>query len=60
MGTTIMIRTETRDVLRQMGFKGETYDQIIRNLVEKAKRQMLYERQKKILETEEFVPLDKV
>ncbi len=55
-----MIRTETRDVLRQMGFKGETYDQIIRNLVEKAKRQMLYERQKKILETEEFVPLDKV
>ncbi len=60
MPTTIMVENETRDILRQMGYKGETYDQVIRNLIEKARRQMLYERQKKILESEEFVSIDKV
>lgn len=32
--TTILIDTETRDDLRNLGSKGETYDDIIRRLME--------------------------
>lgn len=58
--TTVMISQETRDELKKQGFKGETYDEIIRKLIELAKKQVFYERQKRILETEEFVALAKV
>lgn len=58
--TTIPIRKETRDALKKQGFKDETYDEIIRRLIELSKRQFFYERQKKILETEEFVPIEEV
>jgi hypothetical protein len=33
--TTIQISKETRELLRQIGRKGETYDQIIRRLIKK-------------------------
>ncbi|HLE46522.1 MAG TPA: hypothetical protein VI915_06030 [Thermoplasmata archaeon] len=42
-----------------MATKGETYDTLLRRLVEDAEMRMVYEREKRILETEEFVPLDK-
>ena len=32
--TTILIETDTRDNLRNLGSKGETYDDIIRRLME--------------------------
>ena len=32
--TTILIETETRDELRKLGTKGETYENIIRRLME--------------------------
>ncbi len=36
--TTIQISKETREMLKQLGRKGETYDDIIRKLIELAKR----------------------
>lgn len=40
--------------------KGEKYDEIVKRLVDMAKSHDFYERQKRILETGEFVPLDEV
>ncbi len=57
--TTIPISTETRDRLKRLASKGETYDTLLRRLIESVETRMLYEREKRILETEEFVPLDK-
>ncbi len=58
--TTIQISRETRNELRKQGFKGETYDEILHKLIELAKHETFLERQKHILENEEFVPLEKV
>jgi len=57
--TTIPISAEVRDRLKRLATKGETYDALLRRLVEDAEMRMLYEREKRILETEEFVPLGK-
>jgi len=35
--TTIQISKETREMLKELGRKGETYDDIIRRLIELAK-----------------------
>ena len=35
--TTIQISKQTREMLAEMGKKGDTYDDIIRKLIEKAK-----------------------
>ncbi len=58
--TTIPLRPETRDLLKKHGKKGETYDELIRRLVEIAEQVEFVERQKRILAEEEFVPLDRV
>lgn len=58
--TTIPLSKDTREELKQVGFKKETYDEIIRKLVESYKRQLFYARQKRILEEERFVPLGKI
>src|SRR2546422_960271 len=34
--TTISLRKETKDLLRRFGSKGQTYDEVIRDLIEKA------------------------
>jgi hypothetical protein len=34
MRSTILVDTSTRDNLKQIGIKGETYDEIIRQLLE--------------------------
>ncbi|MBI1974082.1 hypothetical protein HYS54_04680 [Candidatus Micrarchaeota archaeon] len=33
MMTTLLVRKETRDALKALGQKGETYDQIIQRLI---------------------------
>ena len=58
--TTIAIKKETREKLKKQGFKDETYDEIIERLIEIYKREAFYEREKRILKEEEFVPLDEV
>jgi len=58
--TTIQLDTETREELKKYGMKSEKYDDILKRLMEIAKRHEFYERQKRILEDGGFVPLDKV
>ena len=36
--TTIPLSRETRDLLKELGKKGETWDELVRRLVEEAKR----------------------
>ena len=58
--TTIPLTKETRDLLKRYGQKGETYDELIRRLLQVAERVEFARRQKRILEEEEFVRLDQV
>jgi predicted CopG family antitoxin len=56
--TTISISGDTKELLRKMGEKGESYDAIIRRLLHEANWKVLDERWNKILDTDEFIPLD--
>ena len=58
--TTIPVSKETMDALKKLGRKDETYDDILKNLVKAAEIRKFYDELERILETEEFVPLDKV
>jgi len=58
--TTISLRKETKEILRKLGSKGQTYDQVIRELVERASIKELDARWNHILEEEEFIPLDEL
>lgn len=58
--TTIQVGKETREELKQFGVKDETYDEILRKMMEMARKQLFFERQKNILKNEEFVPLGDV
>lgn len=58
--TTIPISKEIRDALKKTGRKDETYDDIIRTLLKSAEIKKFYDEMERILETEEFVPLDKI
>jgi len=44
--------------LRDLGKKGETYDQLLLRLIELARRGKFFEEIDRIIENEEFVPLD--
>lgn len=56
--TTISVKPETKEILRELGGKGQTYDEIIRMLVQKASIKELDKRWNRILEEDEFIPLD--
>ena len=58
--TTIPLAKETRDLLKKHGRKGETYDELIRRLIETAEQVEFAERQRHILAEEDFIPLDEV
>jgi hypothetical protein len=58
--TTIPPTKETRDLLKKHGQKGETYDELIRRLLQIAKQVEFARRQERILEDEEFAPVDQV
>jgi predicted CopG family antitoxin len=58
--TTIQITKETREELQKFGRKGETYNQVIHKLMEIARMTAFYNDIDRILETEEFVSLDKL
>ena len=59
--TTIPVYKSTRDRLKAFGFKGETYDQIVNKLIEKAEYIAFMERQYEILSRKsEFVSLDEI
>ena len=56
--TTISLRKETKEMLRKIGSKDQTYDEIIWNLIEKASIKGNDARWNRIREEEKFVPLD--
>jgi len=58
--TTIQLSKVTRDQLRQLGRKGETYDQVLNRLIDMARRTAFFMDIDRILETEEFVPLEEI
>lgn len=58
--TTIQVNKETREELRELGKKGETYDQLIHRLIEVARKMEFFDDIDKILETEEFVSLEEI
>jgi len=56
--TTISLHKETKEMLRKLGAKGQTYDEVIKELIERASIKELDERWNKILTDEKFIPLD--
>jgi predicted CopG family antitoxin len=58
--TTIAINLETKEQLKTLGSKGQTYDELIAELIEIAKRSEFFERQKSILATERFVRIEEI
>jgi hypothetical protein len=58
--TTIAVSHETKEILRNLGMKDETYDTIIRKLLKEAQMKKLDEKWNKILQEDEFIPLDEL
>ncbi len=56
--TTIPVSKEVRDRLKRLATKGETYDELLRRLIKDGEMRLLYERERRILETDGFVPLE--
>jgi predicted CopG family antitoxin len=56
--TTIQVSKETRERLKKLGRKGQTYDEVIQNLIEISRKAMFFNELDRITDTEEFVPLD--
>jgi hypothetical protein len=58
--TTIAVTQETKKALQQLGTKGETYDSIIKKLLNRNAWKKLDEKWNKILNEDEFVPLNEL
>ncbi len=59
--TTIPLEKETRDRLRSLGKKGETYDQILKRLMSVAEYEEFMERQyERLKDRKAFVSLDEL
>jgi len=59
--TTIQVDTNIRDLLRSFGRKGETYNEIIQNLIERAKYVDFMEESYRILDSKEnWISLDEL
>ena len=56
--TTISLHKGTKEMLRRLGAKGQTYDEVIKELIERASIGELDERWNRILKDEKFIPLD--
>jgi hypothetical protein len=55
--TTIAVTQETKKALQQLGVKGETYDSIIKKLLNRSAWKKLDEKWNKILNEDEFISL---
>jgi hypothetical protein len=59
--TTIPVTKDVRDRLKRYGMKGETYNDILKRLMDEVDYESFMERQyKKLKENEKFVSLDEV
>jgi len=57
--TTISLPKETKEMLRKMGSTGQTYDEVIRELIKRASIKELDARWNRILEEDSFRPRPK-
>jgi len=61
VATTILVEKETRERLRSLGKKGETYDQILKRLMALAEYEEFMEMQyQRLKDKEAFVSLDEI
>jgi hypothetical protein len=60
MSTTIALSPETKELLRSLGEKGESYDAIIRRIIQEVTMKKMDERWNFILENDDFIPLDEL
>jgi hypothetical protein len=61
VATTILVEKETRERLRSLGKKGETYDQILKRLMVLAEYEEFTEMQyQRLKDKEAFVSLDEI
>ena len=60
MQTTIQVSKETRERLKKIGSKGQTYDEIIVKLLEIGQKVMFFKELDRISDSEEFIPLDRI
>jgi len=58
--TTIQVSKETRERLKNIGSKGQTYDEIIEKLLEIGQKVMFFNELDRISDSEEFLPLDRI
>jgi len=58
--TTISVNQQTKKGLLALGSKGETYDTIIKKLIERYAWKKMDERWNKILAEDDFIPLDEL
>ena len=58
--TTIQISRETREKLKKIGSKGQTYDEVIQKLLEIAQKVAFFNELDRISDNEEFIPLDQL
>lgn len=59
--TTIPITKAVRDMLKSYGLKGDTYDKILRSMMEQVDHEEFMGRQYKLLqEKDKFVSLDEI
>lgn len=58
--TTIAVSPSTRDLLRELGNKGDTYDDIILRLLRDAGWKHMDARWNEILRNDAFIPLDEL
>ncbi len=58
--TTIQISRETREKLKKIGSKGQTYDEVIQKLLEIAQKVAFFNELDRISDHEEFIPLDQL
>ena len=60
MTTTIAVSSETKERLRLLGGKGESYEQILNKLIDRSTWKELDNRWNRILEDDEFISMDEL
>jgi predicted CopG family antitoxin len=58
--TTIAVSTETKEMLRRLSEKGESYEELLRRLIKEVGWKRLDTHWNQILEDDDFIPLDKL
>ncbi len=58
--TTVAVSKETKEILRKLGEKGQSYDDIIQSLIEEKRIEKLDDRWNRILEEDDFIPLEEL